>query len=54
LRIFDRNQGEKARTLLDIGRSQKTADAQAQVFSDVDSSYELLRSNVALLKPRKG
>jgi cobalt-zinc-cadmium efflux system outer membrane protein len=54
LRIFDRNQGEKARTLLDIGRSQKTADAaQAQVFADVDSSYELLRSNIALLKPYK-
>jgi cobalt-zinc-cadmium efflux system outer membrane protein len=54
LRIFDRNQGEKQRTLLDIGRNQKTADAaQAQVFSDVDSSYEQLRSNIALLKPYK-
>jgi cobalt-zinc-cadmium efflux system outer membrane protein len=54
LRIFDRNQGEKQRTLLDIDRSQKTADAaRAQVFSDVDSSYEQLRSNVALLKPYK-
>jgi cobalt-zinc-cadmium efflux system outer membrane protein len=54
LRIFDRNQGEKARTLLDIGRSQKTADAaQAQVFTDVDASYELVRSNIALLKPYK-
>jgi cobalt-zinc-cadmium efflux system outer membrane protein len=54
LRVFDRNQGEKARTLLDIGRSEKTADAaQAQVFTDVDSSYELLRSNIALLKPYK-
>jgi cobalt-zinc-cadmium efflux system outer membrane protein len=54
LRVFDRNQGEKARTLLDIKRSEKTADAaQAQVFTDVDSSYELLRSNIALLKPYK-
>jgi cobalt-zinc-cadmium efflux system outer membrane protein len=54
LRIFDRNQGEKQRTLLDIDRSQKTADAaRAQVFSDVDSSYEQLRSNVVLLKPYK-
>jgi cobalt-zinc-cadmium efflux system outer membrane protein len=54
LRIFDRNQGEKKRTLLDIDRSQKTADAaQLQVFSDVDSSYEQLRSNIALLKPYK-
>jgi cobalt-zinc-cadmium efflux system outer membrane protein len=54
LRIFDRNQGEKQRTLLDIDRSQKTADAaRAQVFSDVDSSYEQVASNVALLKPYK-
>jgi cobalt-zinc-cadmium efflux system outer membrane protein len=54
LRIFDRNQGEKQRTLLDIDRSQKTADAaRAQVFSDVDSSYEQLTSNIALLKPYK-
>jgi cobalt-zinc-cadmium efflux system outer membrane protein len=54
LRIFDRNQGEKQRTLLDIDRSQKAADAaQAQVFSDVDSSYEQLRSNVELLRPYK-
>jgi len=54
LRIFDRNQGEKARTLLDIGRNEKTADAaKAQVFSDVDASYEQLRSSIALLKPYK-
>jgi cobalt-zinc-cadmium efflux system outer membrane protein len=54
LRIFDRNQGEKARTLLDIDRNQKIADgARTQVFTDVDSSYELLRSNIALLKPYK-
>lgn len=54
LRIFDRNQGEKQRTLLDIDRSQKTADAaQAQVFSDVDSAYEQLRSSIELLKPYK-
>jgi cobalt-zinc-cadmium efflux system outer membrane protein len=54
LRIFDRNQGEKQRTLLDIDRSQKTADAaQAQVFADVDSSYEQIRSSIALLTPYK-
>jgi cobalt-zinc-cadmium efflux system outer membrane protein len=54
LRIFDRNQGEKERTLLDIDRSQKTADAaRAQVFSDVDSSYEQLNSDIVLLKPYK-
>jgi cobalt-zinc-cadmium efflux system outer membrane protein len=54
LRIFDRNQGEKQRTLLDIDRSRSTADAaKAQVFDDVDSTYEQLRSNIALLKPYK-
>ncbi|MGP8259730.1 MAG: TolC family protein [Acidobacteriaceae bacterium] len=54
LRIFDRNQGEKQRTLIDINRSQQSADATtAQVFSDVDSAYEQVRSNIALLKPYK-
>ncbi len=54
LRIFDRNQGEKKRTLIDIDRSQQLTDAtRAQVFSDVDSSYEQVRSNVALLRPYK-
>jgi cobalt-zinc-cadmium efflux system outer membrane protein len=54
LRVFDRNQGEKKRTLLDIDRSRSAADAaKAQVFDDVDSTYEQLRSNIALLKPYK-
>ncbi len=54
LRIFDRNQGEKQRTLIDINRSQQLTDATTeQVFSDVDSYYEQLRSNIALLKPYK-
>jgi cobalt-zinc-cadmium efflux system outer membrane protein len=54
LRIFDRNQGEKQRTLIDIDRGQQSADATtAQVFSDVDSAYEQVRSNIALLKPYK-
>src|SRR5271154_5559293 len=54
LRIFDRNQGEKKRTLIDIDRSQQLTDAaRAQVFSDVDSAYEQVRSNIALLKPYK-
>jgi cobalt-zinc-cadmium efflux system outer membrane protein len=54
LRIFDRNQGEKKRTLLDIDRSRSAKDATlAQVFDDVDSTYEQLRSNIALLKPYK-
>jgi len=52
LRIFDRNQGEKKRTQLDIDRSQKSYDAsQAAVFSDVDSAYAQLFSDIALLKP---
>jgi len=54
LRIFDKNQGEKKRTLIDIDRSQQLTDAsRAQVFSDVDSSYEIVRSNIELLKPYK-
>ena len=52
LRIFDRNQGEKQRTLIDINRSQEASEAtRAQVFSDVDSAYEQVRSNIELLKP---
>jgi cobalt-zinc-cadmium efflux system outer membrane protein len=54
LRIFDRNQGEKKRTLIDIDRSQQAEEAaRAQVFSDVDTAYEVVRSNVELLKPYK-
>ncbi len=54
LRIFDRNQGEKARTQLDISRNEKLRDAaQAQVFNDVDSAYYTVLSNVNLLKPYK-
>jgi len=52
LRVFDHNQGEKQRTQIDIGRSQQAAEAtRAQVFSDVDSAYEQVRSNIALLTP---
>lgn len=54
LRVFDRNQGEKKRTLIDIDHSTSLADAaQAQVFSDVDSAYEQMRSEINLLKPYK-
>jgi cobalt-zinc-cadmium efflux system outer membrane protein len=54
LRIFDRNQGEKKRTDLDIGRSQQLLDAaQTQVFSDVDSAYAMVNSTVILLRPYK-
>jgi len=54
LRIFDRNQGEKARTQVDISRNQRLRDAaEAQVFNDVDSAYYTLIQNVNLLKPYK-
>ena len=52
LRIFDRNQGEKARTQIDIRRNERLLDAaQAQVLSDVDSAYVTLVSTVRLLRP---
>src|SRR3984893_4975561 len=54
LRIFDRNQGEKRRTEIDISRNEKLRDAaQAQVFNDVDSAYTTLNSNIILLQPYK-
>lgn len=54
LRIFDRNQGEKLRTKLDIMRDEKLRDAaKAQVFNDVDSAYATLNSNLILLRPYK-
>jgi cobalt-zinc-cadmium efflux system outer membrane protein len=52
LRIFDRNQGEKARTEVEIGRSERARDAaEAQVFSDVDSAYYTVLSTLNLLRP---
>jgi len=52
LRIFDRNQGEKARTKVDIGRNEQLRDAaEAQVFNDVDSAYVTIVSAVNLLRP---
>jgi cobalt-zinc-cadmium efflux system outer membrane protein len=54
LRIFDRNQGEKLRTRLDIDRNDRLAQAtRAQVFSDVDSAYATVESDLILLKPYK-
>jgi cobalt-zinc-cadmium efflux system outer membrane protein len=54
LRIFDRNQGEKLRTRLDIERSERLTDAaRAQVFSDVDSAHATVTSTVTLLAPYK-
>jgi cobalt-zinc-cadmium efflux system outer membrane protein len=54
LRIFDRNQGEKLRTQQDITRNERLRDAAtAQVFSDVDSAYATMESNLTLLRPYK-
>jgi cobalt-zinc-cadmium efflux system outer membrane protein len=54
LRIFDRNQGEKAKTQIDIGRNERLRDAnEALVFSDVDSAYFTMVQNLNLLKPYK-
>jgi outer membrane protein, heavy metal efflux system len=54
LRIFDRNQGEKQRTAIDIQRNQQLEDAtRAQVFSDVDAAYAQVNSNLILLRPYK-
>ena len=54
LRIFDRNQGEKQRTQIDIDRSRQASEAtRAQVFSDVDTAYAEVEGDVDLLKPYK-
>jgi cobalt-zinc-cadmium efflux system outer membrane protein len=52
LRIFDRNQGEKARTAVDIRKNERAEDAtRSQVFSDVDSAYYTVESALNLLRP---
>jgi cobalt-zinc-cadmium efflux system outer membrane protein len=54
LRIFDRNQGEKARTQIDIAKNKEQEDVvNAQVFSDVDSAYVQVESTLNLLRPYK-
>jgi len=54
LRLFDRNQGEKLRTQLEITRAERLRDAaEAQVLSDVDSAYATLASTLRLLRPYK-
>ena len=54
LRIFDRNQGEKLRTKIDIKRNEKLRDGvETQVYADVDSAYATVTSNITLLKPYK-
>ncbi len=54
LRIFDRNQGDKLHTLLDINRNQKLeGQAEITALHDIDSAYATLESTVALLRPYK-
>lgn len=54
LRIFDKNQGEKIRTQIDIGRNEQLRDAaQIGVIHDVDSAYATLQSTLQLLRPYK-
>jgi len=54
LRIFDRNQGEKERTLLAIGRNERQVDAtKAQIVSDVDSAFIAIEMNLTLLRQYK-
>ena len=52
LRIFDRNQGEKARTAIEIRRTESMrAGISANVYRDVDSAFETLKSTITLLIP---
>jgi cobalt-zinc-cadmium efflux system outer membrane protein len=54
LRIFDRNQGERLRTKLDVTRNERLRDVtEAQLYSDVDSAHVTLNGTVVLLKPYK-
>jgi len=54
LRIFDRNQGEKLRTQIDIARTERLRDAaESGVLHDVDSAYATLQSTLQLLRPYK-
>ena len=54
LRIFDRNQGEKERTQLDIRRNERLQEAnEAQIFSDADSAFATLNSSRVLLRAYK-
>jgi cobalt-zinc-cadmium efflux system outer membrane protein len=54
LRFFDRNQGEKLRTKIDIKRNEKLRQGvETQVYADVDSAFATVNSNITLLKPYK-
>ena len=52
LRIFDRNQGEKVRTAIEVRRSELNRIVLLNnIYRDVDSAYENLKSAVGLLEP---
>lgn len=54
LRIFDKNQGEKERTAIEIHRTERARDAVlAGVYSDVDSAYATVMSVRNLILPYK-
>jgi cobalt-zinc-cadmium efflux system outer membrane protein len=52
IRLFDKNQGEKARTALEITRSERLRDALlAGIYRDVDSAYAAAESVRTLVRP---
>ena len=51
IRIFDKNQGEKARTALEITRTERLRDALlAGIYRDVDSAYAAVESVSTLVR----
>jgi cobalt-zinc-cadmium efflux system outer membrane protein len=54
LRVFDKNQGEKLRTQVNIARQERLREAaEAGVLSDVDTSYATVANDLILLRPYK-
>jgi len=54
LRIFDKNQGEKIKTQLEISRGERLHEAaEIAALHDVDSAYATLRNTLGLLRPYK-
>jgi cobalt-zinc-cadmium efflux system outer membrane protein len=52
LRLFDRNQGEKARTAVDIERTGKLREALVNaILHDVDAAYSTVESTRRILRP---
>jgi cobalt-zinc-cadmium efflux system outer membrane protein len=52
IRLFDKNQGEKARTALEITRAQRLREALlAGIYRDVDSAYAALESVRTVVRP---